>query len=134
MDKNTLLAVYKAISKEQEKYIEQHNMLQEREKLYGEDNTELLRDTLGYFKGLSEALSIIKLLDYADFVTKEFGPEYVFEVGDWVVTNKEVDCPAYSFKKGTRVQIIGISSRGYDLKDEYGNRLLEARWDSVSKE
>jgi hypothetical protein len=70
---------------------------------------------------------------YADFVTKEFGPEYVFEVGDWVVTTRKVGCSVYSFKKGTKVQIIGISSRGYDLIDEYGNRILEARWDSVSK-
>ena len=63
MDKETLLAVYKAITEEEEKYIEHYNRLRKEEDLYDEDNTELLRDTWGYVKGLNEALKVIKRLD-----------------------------------------------------------------------
>lgn len=72
-------------------------------------------------------------MKYADFVREEFGEEYVFEVGDWVVTNREVSCMIRSFEKGTRVQIIDVSARGYDLMDEHGNRIIETGFDSVCK-
>lgn len=71
---------------------------------------------------------------YAEFVKKEFGAEYVFEIGDWVVTTKERRCLAHSFEKGTRVKIVDVSGMGYDLMDEYGNIIIETGWDCVSKE
>ena len=37
------------------------------------------------------------------------------EVGEWVTTNRKVDSCAGYFEKGTRVKVIGVSERGYDL-------------------
>lgn len=57
-----------------------------------------------------------------------------FKVGDWVYTTRTVSsCYAGHFEKGTRVRIIGVSERGYDLADEYGNRVIETGFDSVCK-
>lgn len=70
---------------------------------------------------------------YAEFVTEEFGGEHVFEIGDWVVTAREVGCLARCFKRGTRVKIIDVSARGYDLMDENGNQIIETGWTSVCK-
>ena len=55
------------------------------------------------------------------------------EVGEWVITNRVVDSFAGYFEKGTRVKVIGVSERGYDLMDEYGNSVIETGWDSVRK-
>lgn len=41
-----------------------------------------------------------------------------FEIGDWATTTKKVDSCAGYFEKGTKVKVIGISYRGYDLEDE----------------
>ena len=55
------------------------------------------------------------------------------EVGEWVTTNRQVcNCAGY-FEKGTRVMVVGVSERGYDLMDEHGNRIIETGWDSVRK-
>lgn len=64
---------------------------------------------------------------------EEFGEEYVFEVGDCAVTTEEVSCLMHSFEKGTKVKIVGVSARGYDLMDEHGNRIIETGFDSVCK-
>ena len=53
------------------------------------------------------------------------------EVGDWVETTRKVDSCAGYFEKGTKVKITGITYRGYDLEDEYGNRVIETGFDSV---
>ena len=45
--------------------------------------------------------------------------------------NKKVDSCAGYFEKGTKVKVIGKSYRGYDLKDEYGNRVIETGYDSI---
>ena len=55
------------------------------------------------------------------------------EVGDWVTTNRKVDSFAGYFESGTKVKVIGVSVRGYDLEDEYGHRVIETGWDSVCK-
>ena len=54
-----------------------------------------------------------------------------FEVGDWAITTRKVDSYAGYFEKGTKVKVIGKSYRGYDLEDEYGNRLIETGYDSI---
>lgn len=56
-----------------------------------------------------------------------------FEIGETVVTKRKVDSCAGYFEKGTQVKIVGISERGYDLQDEYGNRVIETGFDSVKK-
>ena len=55
------------------------------------------------------------------------------EVGKWVTTSRQVSSCAGYFEKGTRVKVIGVSERGYDLIDEHGNRVIETGWDSVVK-
>ena len=54
-----------------------------------------------------------------------------FEIGDWVIATKKVDSCAGYFEKGTKVKVIGKSYRGYDLEDEYGNRVIETGYDSI---
>lgn len=44
---------------------------------------------------------------------------------------KKVDSCAGYFEKGTKVKVIGKSYRGYDLEDEYGNRIIETGYDSI---
>lgn len=67
-------------------------------------------------------------MKYADHVTKEFGAEYVFEVGDRAVTARDVYSMCYCIKKGTVVTIIDVGARGYDLVDDRGRTVLEAGW------
>lgn len=51
------------------------------------------------------------------------------EVGDWVTTHKRHECLAGVMTKGTKVKIIGIGERGYDIEDEFGNKVLEIGWE-----
>ena len=53
------------------------------------------------------------------------------DIGDWATTIKKVDSCADYFEKGTKVKVIGKSYRGYDLEDEYGNRVIETGYDSI---
>lgn len=55
------------------------------------------------------------------------------KVGEWVITNKVIDSSAGYFEKGTKVKVVGVTERGYDLMDEHGNRVIETGWDSVRK-
>ena len=68
-------------------------------------------------------------MKYADFVKKEFGEGYIFEVGDLVVATEDI----LFLPKNTKVKIIGVSARGYDLVDEYGNKVIETGWNRVCK-
>lgn len=54
-----------------------------------------------------------------------------FEIGDWATTARKVDSCSGYFEEGTRVKVIGKSYRGYDLEDEYGNRVIETGYDSI---
>ena len=56
-----------------------------------------------------------------------------FSTGEIVVTSRVVESLGGYFEKGTVVEIIGVSNRGYDLQDEYGNIILETGFDSVCK-
>lgn len=54
-------------------------------------------------------------------------------VGDWCKTVREVNSLSGYFEKGTIVKVIGKSYRGYDIEDEYGNKILETGFDSIVK-
>ena len=53
------------------------------------------------------------------------------EVGAWVTTSRVVKSCAGYFEKGTKVRIMSVSERGYDLIDEHGNVIIETGFDSV---
>ena len=72
-------------------------------------------------------------MHYVEHVAKEFGPEYIFEIGDKAVTTCEMIVATGYFKKGTVVTITDISARGYDLMDEHGRYITEAGWDCVER-
>ena len=48
---------------------------------------------------------------------------------------RDIDCLACTIKKGSRVTITGIDevwpSRGYELTDEEGHRIIETGFDSI---
>ena len=52
------------------------------------------------------------------------------KIGDWVVTSKRHESMSGIFTKGSSVKIIGVDPiRGYDIEDEYGNRMYEIGWE-----
>ena len=52
------------------------------------------------------------------------------EIGDWVITKKRHESTAGVFTKGSEVKIIGIDPiRGYDIEDEYGNKMYDIGWE-----
>lgn len=55
------------------------------------------------------------------------------KIGDTVKTTKVFSSFAGKFEKGSIVKVIGISDRGYDIEDEYGNRVIEIGWDGLKK-
>ena len=60
--------------------------------------------------------------------------ESKIEIGDWVtIVEDGISSCSGSFEKGTKVQVIGIGPRGYDLMDEHGNKITETGWTSISK-
>lgn len=56
-------------------------------------------------------------------------------IGTTGIAARDISCMACTIKKGTRVTITGIDnvqpSRGYDLTDEHGNRIIETGFDSI---
>lgn len=55
------------------------------------------------------------------------------KIGDTVKTTKVFSSFAGKFEKGSIVKVVGISDRGYDIEDEYGNRITEIGWDGLKK-
>ena len=51
------------------------------------------------------------------------------EVGDWVVTKKIHTNFVGTMEVGTKVKIIGVSIRGYDVVDAEGNVVREIGWE-----
>ena len=52
------------------------------------------------------------------------------EIGAWVITKKRHESVAGIFTKGSKVKIIDINPiRGYDIEDEYGNKMYEIDWE-----
>lgn len=50
------------------------------------------------------------------------------KVGETVVLQHQISCLLGTFEKGTTVKITGVSERGYDIEDEYGNKMTECGW------
>ena len=57
-----------------------------------------------------------------------------FKVGDWVIARRKLKAEAGYFEKGTKVKVVGIGIHGYNLEDEYGNRLIDCGFHSVKRE
>jgi hypothetical protein len=55
------------------------------------------------------------------------------KIGDAVKTTKVFSSFAGKFEKGSIVTVVGISERGYDIEDEYGNKVIEIGWDGLKK-
>lgn len=53
------------------------------------------------------------------------------KIGDTVKTTKVFSSFAGKFEKGSIVKVVGIGVRGYDIEDEYGNRVIEIGWDGL---
>ena len=51
------------------------------------------------------------------------------DVGDWVTTKMTHTNCAGTMEVSTRVQIIGIGIRGYDIQDDEGNIVREIGWE-----
>lgn len=54
-----------------------------------------------------------------------------FQVGDWATTTRQITCLKGYFEEGTKVKVVGISDRGYDLEDESGNQITETGFCSI---
>ena len=50
------------------------------------------------------------------------------EIGQWVKTTQLHESLEGFFQIGTKVKVIGITDRGYDIEDKYGNRICEIGW------
>ena len=46
-------------------------------------------------------------------------------IGEWVTTKKAHTSCSGTFTIGSKVKIIGVSERGYDIEDEFGNKMRE---------
>ena len=55
------------------------------------------------------------------------------KIGDTVKTTKVFSSFAGKFEKGSIVKVVGIGDRGYDIEDEYGNRVTGIGWDGLKK-
>ena len=53
----------------------------------------------------------------------------IIREGDLVTNTKVISSFAGTFTRGSRLKVIGISSRGYDVADEEGHKILECGWD-----
>ena len=89
---------------------------------------ECLREELKAHNTLNESTN-----PYADFVTDEFGSEYVFNVGDKAITTIDLDTFSADgryakVRAGSTVTILEVSHRGYDIVDDRGNEVDEVRW------
>lgn len=50
-------------------------------------------------------------------------------IGDWTITTKEHSSLSGMFEVGTKVKVTRLTERGYDIEDEYGNRMCEIGWE-----
>jgi hypothetical protein len=50
------------------------------------------------------------------------------KVGEWLNTTKEHSSLSGTFDINSRVRVIGVSNRGYDIEDKNGNRMIEIGW------
>ena len=52
-----------------------------------------------------------------------------YDIGETVILKNEHKSCAGTFEAGTEVKVTGKGPRGYDIVDEYGNRMIECGWD-----
>jgi len=57
-----------------------------------------------------------------------FKPVTTIYKGDVVITEKEHSSCSGTFEIGTKVTVIGRTERGYDIEDEFGNKMYEIGW------
>lgn len=50
-------------------------------------------------------------------------------LGEWTETKMSHTSCGGTFTVGSKVKIICVSSRGYDIEDEHGNRMCEIGWE-----
>ena len=50
-------------------------------------------------------------------------------VGDTIILKNEHKSLVGTFEKGTEVKILSKGPRGYDIIDEFGNKMYECGWD-----
>jgi len=55
------------------------------------------------------------------------------KIGDIVKLNKDYISCAGTFEKGTIVRITGCNERGFDIMDEFGNKMTEMGFDIGEK-
>ena len=60
-----------------------------------------------------------------------FIKQQTLKVGSTAILYRDVVTMEGTFVKGTKVTITGVSARGYDIEDEYGNRALEIGFTAV---
>ena len=58
------------------------------------------------------------------FIKKDYGKK----IGDIIITTRELDSLYGTFEVGSKVKIIAISERGYDVEDDEGNQIIECGW------
>lgn len=46
-------------------------------------------------------------------------------IGEWVTTKETHTSCSGTFTVGSKVKIVGVSERGYDIEDEFGNKMRE---------
>jgi hypothetical protein len=51
------------------------------------------------------------------------------EIGDWVITKRTHTNSIGTMDVGTKVKIIGVGIRGYDIVDAEGNVVREIGWE-----
>lgn len=52
-----------------------------------------------------------------------------YDIGETVILKNEHKSCAGTFESGTEVKVTGIGPHGYDIEDEFGNRMLDCGWD-----
>ena len=55
--------------------------------------------------------------------------EPTYKVGNWYLTTKEHESLSGKFTIGSYVEIIGFGPRGYDIRDENENTMIEIGWE-----
>ena len=52
-----------------------------------------------------------------------------YDLNQWTKTTRLIECQNGYFEVGTKVKIVQVSDcYGYDIEDEYGNRINECGW------
>ena len=59
------------------------------------------------------------------FISTENG----YRIGETVILKNDHKSCTGIFEAGTEVKVIGKGPRGYDIEDEFGNRMTECSWE-----